>query len=165
MLSTGNRFRDPEVLKTIMLLPTEAPEMCAGNLGLYTAWCCCPVSELDLTLLRPHGLQPAKLFCPCDFPGKNTGLGCHCHFLLQGIFLTQRSNPRLLHWKADSLSLNQWEGSFVIIQGKPVEDKPTSWDDDSGRTETLRLCKSYLVSLPRKTTYLFKDTRIIVNIY
>ena len=30
-----------------------------------------------------------------DFLGKNTGVGCH--FLLQGIFLTQGSNPRLLH--------------------------------------------------------------------
>ena len=28
-------------------------------------------------------------------PGKNTGVGCH--FLLQGIFLTQGSNPGLLH--------------------------------------------------------------------
>ena len=30
-----------------------------------------------------------------DFPGKNTGVGC-C-FLLQGIFLTQGSNPGLPH--------------------------------------------------------------------
>ena len=30
-----------------------------------------------------------------DFPGKNTGVGCH--FLLQGIFPTQRSNPGLPH--------------------------------------------------------------------
>ena len=29
-----------------------------------------------------------------DFPGKNTGVGCH--FFLQGIFPTQRSNPHLL---------------------------------------------------------------------
>ena len=39
-----------------------------------------------------------------DFPGKNTGVGCH--FLLQGIFLTEGSNPgvfRLWHWQADSL--------------------------------------------------------------
>ena len=28
-----------------------------------------------------------------------------CHFLLQGIFLTQRSNCLLLHWQADSLLL------------------------------------------------------------
>ena len=27
--------------------------------------------------LRPHGLSPAKLLCPWDFPGQNTGMGCH----------------------------------------------------------------------------------------
>ena len=26
----------------------------------------------------PHGLQPTRLLCPWDFPGKSTGLGCHC---------------------------------------------------------------------------------------
>ena len=36
-----------------------------------------------------------------NFPGKNTGVGNDS--LLQGIFLFQRSNPGLLHWKADSL--------------------------------------------------------------
>ena len=32
---------------------------------------------------RPHGLQPTSLLRPWDFPGKNTGVGCH--FLLQCI--------------------------------------------------------------------------------
>ena len=41
--------------------------------------------------LQPLGLQPARLLCPWDFPGQDTGFGCH--FLLQGIFLTQGSNP------------------------------------------------------------------------
>ena len=27
---------------------------------------------------RPHGLQPSRLLCPWDFPGKSTGVGCHC---------------------------------------------------------------------------------------
>ena len=27
--------------------------------------------------LRPHGLQPTRLLCPWDFPGENTGVGCH----------------------------------------------------------------------------------------
>ena len=31
--------------------------------------------------LRPHGLQPTRLLCLWDFPGKDTGVGCH--FLLQ----------------------------------------------------------------------------------
>ena len=37
--------------------------------------------------LGPHGLQPARLLCLCNFPGKNSGVGCYS--LLQGIFLTQ----------------------------------------------------------------------------
>ena len=27
--------------------------------------------------LQPHGLWPARLLCPRDSPGKNTGVGCH----------------------------------------------------------------------------------------
>ena len=42
-------------------------------------------------------MQPARLLCPWDFPGKNIGVGCH--FLLQGLF-THGSNLHLLHWEA-----------------------------------------------------------------
>ena len=38
--------------------------------------------------LWPSGLWATRLLCPWGFPDKNTGAGCH--FLLQGIFLTQR---------------------------------------------------------------------------
>ena len=41
------------------------------------------------------------LLCPWNFPSKNTEAGCH--FLFQGIFPIQGSNPRLLcllHWQA-----------------------------------------------------------------
>ena len=55
-------------------------------------------------LLRLHGLLPARLLCPWDFLGKNTGVSCH--FLHQGMFLIQGSNPRLLHWQAGSLPLS-----------------------------------------------------------
>ena len=54
--------------------------------------------------LQPHGLQTARLLHPWNFPGKNTRVDCH--FLLQGIFPTQGSNPcplRLLNWQTDSL--------------------------------------------------------------
>ena len=42
--------------------------------------------------LRPYGLGPTR-----DSPGKNTGVDCHS--LLQGIFLTQGSNPGLPHYR------------------------------------------------------------------
>ena len=29
-------------------------------------------------LLATHGLQPTRLLRPWDFPGKSTGVGCHC---------------------------------------------------------------------------------------
>ena len=27
---------------------------------------------------RPHGLKPTRFLCPWDFPGKSTGVECHC---------------------------------------------------------------------------------------
>ena len=56
--------------------------------------------------LQPYGLQPTRLLCPWDSPGKNTGVGCHA--LLQGIFPIQGLNPsilHLLHWEVGSLPL------------------------------------------------------------
>ena len=38
--------------------------------------------------------SPARLLCPWDSPGMDTGVGCH--FFLQGIFPTQGSNQCLL---------------------------------------------------------------------
>ena len=58
--------------------------------------------------------EPARLLCPWDSPGKNTGVGCHA--LLQGTFLTQELNLcllSLLHWQAGSLSLG--DNYFFII--------------------------------------------------
>ena len=47
-------------------------------------------------------MEPTRLLCPWDTPGKNTGVGCH--FLLQGIYLpdpgTEPTSPAL---QADSL--------------------------------------------------------------
>ena len=62
----------------------------------------------------------ARLLCPWNFLDKNTGVGCH--FLLQGIFLTQGSNPHffhLLHWQAGSLPLVSPEiPPFYILLNK-----------------------------------------------
>ena len=73
--------------------------------------CCYLVTKSCLTLLRPHELQPARLLYPWDFPGKNTGMGCHV--LLQGIFPTRRLNLYLPHWQADSLPLSHQESPLL----------------------------------------------------
>ena len=50
-----------------------------------------------------------------EFPGKNTGM--HCYFLLQGIFPSQGSNLRLLHWQVDSVPLSH-QGSPIYLHLK-----------------------------------------------
>ena len=82
--------------------------------------------------LWPYWLEPARLLCPWDSPGKNTGVGC-CT-LLQGIFLTQGLNSCLLkilycrwilyHWatgETPSLShltpnTGLWESVIVFLK-------------------------------------------------
>ena len=65
---------------------------------------------------------------PWNFPGKNTGV--KCHFLLQGIFLTQGLNPSFLcflHWQADSLPLpylgSPWTVSNNCFSTPEVTDR------------------------------------------
>ena len=61
--------------------------------------------------LQSHGLEPTGLLYPWNSPGKDTGVGCH--FLLQGIFPTQGSNPDLLHCRQTLYCLSH-QGSFVV---------------------------------------------------
>ena len=91
--------------------------------------------------LWPHGLLPARLLCPWDFPGKNTGVGYR--FLLQGIFPTQGLNPGLLHcrqtlyWlshpgkslkESDSLNLgNLVQARACVSRNLQVTGSPGTW--------------------------------------
>ena len=67
-------------------------------------------------------LQPARLLCPWHTPGKNTGMGCH--FLLQGIFPTQETNPGLLHcWQRLLPSGRPWAIREVQKRELPCESE------------------------------------------
>ena len=104
------------------------------------------VAQSCPTLLQPHGLQPTRLFRPWDFPGKNTGVGCH--FLLQGIFPTQRLNLHffcLLHWQVDSLSLSHLGSPAAAAKSRqlcltlcnPIDGSPPGscpWDSPGNNT-------------------------------
>ena len=82
--------------------------------------CVCALSVISDSL-QPHGLQPTKLLCPWNFPGKNTAV--YCKFLLQGIFQTQGSNSLLLcllHWQVDSLPVEATGETHFPVQSYNV---------------------------------------------
>ena len=74
--------------------------------GIVCALCVRAVTSVVSDSLRCHGVWPARLPCPWDSPGENTGGGCR--LLRQGLFPTQglHQHPfHLLHWQVDSLPL------------------------------------------------------------
>ena len=94
-----------------------------------------------------------KLLSPWDFPGKNTGVGCY--FLLQGIFLTQRLNPCILHWQEDSLLLSHQEDLnsnyqfvniifYIVMSVVSTPPLISLWyNTDDGMTCTCSLCWNF----------------------
>ena len=86
--------------------------------------CVLKLLESCLTL-RSHGLQPTRLPCPWDSPGKNTGVGCH--FLLQeglsnlGIKPTSPAPSAL---QADSLPLKPSEKPSTGSTGQVGDARP-----------------------------------------
>ena len=56
-----------------------------SSVQLLCCCCCYVVSDS----VWPHRWQPTRLPCPCNSPGKNTGVGCH--FLLQCMKVKSKS--------------------------------------------------------------------------
>ena len=70
--------------------------------------------------LQPHGLWPARLLCPWNSPGKNTGVGHPS--LLQRIFPTQGLNLDLLHCRQILYCLSHHELNFILqMKWRPSE--------------------------------------------
>ena len=60
---------------------------------------------------RPHGLQPTRLLRPWDFPGRSTGVGCHCLLQVCHRFL-------LISWLQSP--------SAVILESKKIKSVTVS---------------------------------------
>ena len=89
------------------LLKRSQHSLCSNYIvRLWSKIYYCSVIKSSPTLCDPMDCSPPGSFAMGL--GKNIGVGYH--FLLQGIFLTQVLNLRLLHWQAGSLSVSKPPG-------------------------------------------------------
>ena len=77
---------------------------------------------------RPRGLQPTRLLCPWDFPGKSTGVGCHCYqwLILQYLQLRLLDFPFLFEryfcWIYNSMS-----AVLFLSALENIKELPSFW--------------------------------------
>ena len=113
--------------------------------------------------LQPHGLWPTRLFCPWDFPGKNTGVGCH--FLLKCMKVKSESEvAQLCPTLSDPMDCSL-SGSSVhgIFQARVLEWVAIAFSETilgpKGYYSVLKfgqmLCISFLVSFNSSILRLF----------
>ena len=103
--------------RPLLLLPSIFPSI---KSSWVSEWSHLVVSDS----LQPQGLT--RFLCPWDFPGKNTGVGCH--ILLQEIFPTQGLNRSftgrqiLYHWATREaannsyLNIKNFINTFLLFQ-------------------------------------------------
>ena len=87
--------------------------------------------------LPPHGLQPTRRLHPWEFPGKSTGVGCHCllqeaeHFMTNQSKILYEPPPRVMEIKT---KVNKWDliklksfytGKETISQ---MKRQPSEWE-------------------------------------
>ena len=110
-----------ELLQTVACLR----EVCA---------CLCMCSVVSDSL-QPRKLQPTRLLCPWDIPGKNIGMGCH--FLLQGIFRA-RIRPNVSYTSC----IERWI-HLPISHLEKLPLKVLTWFNQTLNIKLFELCLAY----------------------
>ena len=103
------------------------------------------VSQSFPTICNQWAVACTKLLCPWNSPGKNTGVGCH--FLLQGIFLTQGLNPGLTHCRQTLYRLSH-QGS--LFAGRNTNNLRYA-DDTTLTEESVEELKNLLMKLKEES--------------
>ena len=99
----------------------------------------------------------ARLLCPWDSPGRNTGVGCR--FLCQGVCLTRGLKPHLLsllHWQQVLYHLHH-QGGQPQLPGTMQDGIPCPGRDGSNRggfdQSGLGGIWNFVISSPAKTGF------------
>ena len=65
--------------------------------------------------LRPHGLQPTRLLRPWDFPGKSTGVGCHCLLWKAAYMQTKKQNSNSVNSSQNFLMMTMSQILYAVL--------------------------------------------------
>ena len=91
---------------------------------------------------RPHGLQPTRVLCPWDFPGKSTGVGCHCLLQVHSVARSQTLLKQLSSSSSKMYVINkmghrrrQWQPTPVLLPGKSQGRRSLAGCSPRGREE------------------------------
>ena len=85
--------------------------------------CACLVASVVSDSLQPYGPWPARLLCPWNSPGKNTGVGCH--FLLHD--KSRQHIKKQRHYFSDKAPYTQSYGFFSSHVRMWEMDYKESW--------------------------------------
>ena len=95
--SPGIKMMSSEISLCLLTLLPFASAPFQGQLSLVLHF----VTQLCLTLCDSIECSPTRLPCPCNSPGKNTGVGCYS--FIQGNLPNPGVEPRFPTLQADSL--------------------------------------------------------------
>ena len=104
---TTNIFSHSVGFLFVLLMGSTVVQKLLSLIRSHLFLCVCQVALSCPTLCNAMGCAAHQAPLSMGFPRQDTGVGCH--FLLQGILLTQGLNLRLLHWQAYSLPLYHLE--------------------------------------------------------
>ena len=122
--------------------------------------------QSSLTLLWPHGLQPSRLLCPWDSPGKNTAMlssrgssqprnQTHVSCISFIACPKEVSLPTPSPWKITALGSSEHEQkSHVTMESEHWQKKHFSWSEECSRCKIRQLRKAQ----PGYTVPLLQDT-------
>ena len=91
--------------------------------------------------LQPHRLWPARLLCPWNSPGKDTGVDCHA--LLQGIFLTLNAKCKYIKLTENNVEENLDDLRYFSEFGYNTSGMIQERNDELGFSE-IKTCALYI---------------------
>ena len=129
--------KDVEWREHIFLMAVWISAITSENVSaLWTSWlctfcCCCWVASVMSDSVQPQRGQPTRLHRPRDFPGKNTGVGCH--FLLQCMKVKSESEVAQLCLTVRDLMDCSLPGSSIhrVFQASVLEWGAIAFSNDN----------------------------------